>query len=852
MVTRGPSIPSRAAVESPAAPPPAPSPSKSARQRPARVHRLHTLGSYRSKTVPNFIMQCATGLTMLFSVAATILAAVAILLPRLYYVEGSRGVSLPASAIFLDPNNASSPAPVGDVLLLPDFNSYIGITVVCYGGDWSCTNRDDHTFSPIPAATIRYISNNLLLPNISSAVLDLTSGGPLDASLKRGAEACGKDSERAVDLKNLLLLAVCVAAVVAFLVLIPTTILQMRLVETERVVRAVDSVDIEFVTDISNTVRMERATGEREIFWIVLPTMLSLLCCLAMIAAIVLVYALEAELFCDGDGNVCETITAQLEAFVVRWSNVSVDQYQFTCGRGASMFALWVALGTAGGMLILTLCLLLMFYCGNRRTFLGIVQNRIKEIKQQHAMISVTVAQGVPVSTEDPPPAPVQRPLTPPRRYRSPRTGPLGSPVLGPQRISPVRAPPPPPGRRMKPLRSSAVYTPRERSASQDEAGAVEIEIASIAQQRIDLVMKQEAIQRTEIASGEKIQFAGSFGLVKRKMWRVERAVSLHNWCLDWYYGPLLDLFVEETFRRQELIRKWLEKLLDRCSRLPEDVNGEPFACRLVNVDDALSWASPYRLDGDGTRHTNPQDQPYSPISRLRGLPYFEEQWRRIMDSPTRRFYDPTYGIPRRRGGDAVSSVEVSSASDDDAPGQYHGLLVRTPGNNNNRLLATPPRDRYSGLRESRELYPVLYSPRQLPNHEGQPSPLDFRAITKATDDLRKAYEDAVRKSSSRPAFDRGVNASRDAALDFQHAIARSQAGLNANPPVGAGQPTASVTSRMPQPSPTAPVHWEDKPDASWGQAAVAQRLAELSKYTNGSSVDASHADDADEDGDLR
>ncbi|CUG87357.1 membrane-associated protein, putative [Bodo saltans] len=848
MVTRGPPRADAATA------PPASNLSKGVRQRPASANRSRTLGTYRSKTVPAFILQCLTGLSMLLCVAVTILATVSILLPRLYYVEGSRGVSLPASEIFIDPTNAS--VPLGDVVLMPDFNAYIGIAVVCYGGDWSCTNRDDHTFSPLPSTTIGYISSDLILPNISSAVLDLTSGGPLDASLKRGAEACGKNSGRAVNLKNLLVLAVCVAAVVSFLVLIPTTVLQMRLVETERVVNAVDSVDVEFVIDKSNMVVMERATGDREIFWIVLPTLLSLLCCAAMVTAMILIVVLDSELYCDGDGDVCKVITTQLEAFVVKWSNVSVSQYHFSCGRGASMYAIWVGLAMACCMFLSTMCLLLMFHCGKRRAFLEVVQERIKEMQHQHSVIAMSVAHGVPIVAEGAAPrsAAAQRPASPLSRPRSPSIASSnGSAMQDLQRTSPVRAPPPPPGRKMKPLRSAAAYSPRERSASQDEAGVLADELASIAQQRMDLVVKQEAIQRAEIASGEKVRFVGSFGLIKRKAWRVERAVSLHNWCLDWYYGPLLDLLVEETFRRQELIRKWLEKLLERSSRFPDDANGEPFACRLTDVDEALGWASPYRLDGDGvgSTHTNPQDSPYSPISRLRGLPYFEEQWRRIMDSPTRRYYDPNYGAPtsnagRRRGGGDGSSVEVSSASDDDSPRHHHDLLMRTatPGNSS-RVLATPPRDRYSALRESRELYPVLYSPRQIPNHEGQPSPLDFRAITKATDDLRKAYEDAVRKSSSRPAFDRGVNASRDAALDFQHAIARSQAGLAANPPVGAGvPPPASATPRIPQPSLTAPRHWEDKPDSSWGHAAVAQRLAELSKYTNSANADAEDDDD--------
>lgn len=822
-------------------------PSTTARQREAPVDRTRVIGVHRAKTVPAFILQGLTGLTMLCAVAATILAAISILVPRLYVVQSSLGVSLPPREVFADPTNTSI-MPNNDVVLMPDFTAYIGVTVVCYGGDWSCTNRNEHTFEPVPSTTIDFVSNDWLLPNVSNAVLGLTSGGPLDASLKRGAEACDKSPGRAVNLKNLLLLALCVGAVVSFLVLIPTTILQMRLIETERVVDAVDSNNMEFLLNSANRVRIERASGSREIFWIVLPTTLSLLSCLAMIAALVLLFVLEDELYCEG-GDMCKIVLDGLRAFVIKWSHVPVDNYAFSCGIGAAHIAIEAGLAATLFTFLSTAGLLLLFHFGRRQRFLGIVQARIDDLTKQHAETMISVAHGVPIETNAAAPSP-RRPSSPVTRPRSPSVTSATNSAIQSQRTSPVRAPPPPPPSKRKPLRSAAVmYSPRNgRSASPDEHDVLEGEMASIAQQRLELLVKQEAIRRGEILSTEKVGFVGSLGLIKRKAWRVERAVCLHDWCLDWYYGPLLDLLVEETFRRQELIRKWWEKLLDRCTRFPE-ANGEPLALKLVTVDDAMSWASPYRLEGDAPR-TYPQDQPYSPVSRLRGLPYFEEQWRRIMDSPTRRFYDPTYGVPssaRRHGGEG-SSVEVSSASDDDSPRHHSDLLMRT-ASPHSRVLGTPPRDRYSNLRESRELYPVLYSPRRTPNHSDPNPPLDFRAITKATDDLRKAYEDAIRKSSSRPSFDRGVNASRDAALDFQHAIARSQAGLQANPPTGVGVPPPTATSRL-APQPNTSVHWEDKPDASWGQAAVAQRLAELSKYTK-SAAEASNLDDVDE-GDLR
>ncbi|KEG11833.1 hypothetical protein DQ04_02231020 [Trypanosoma grayi] len=117
-----------------------------------------------------------------------------------------------------------------------------------------------------------------------------------------------------------------------------------------------------------------------------------------------------------------------------------------------------------------------------------------------------------------------------------------------------------------------------------------------------------ENTRRTTLCREQELDFSANVRWVKRKLWQGEYACLLHQRSLDWFFGPILDLHVEETFCRQKLVHSYCSRLLGKLERLKKESEScEDVLKRIeaatdvvrLNEHDLLGCVSHYAVDDD-------------------------------------------------------------------------------------------------------------------------------------------------------------------------------------------------------------------------------------------------------------
>lgn len=750
------------------------------------------------QSIPTAALAALMSLLLVFSAVVTVLSIITLVMPNMYTVENQRPIAAPAAWVLREPGNLSR------VIVVPDFVASVGIISVCY--DTVCTSRQERTTRPVPQSTLQMLRRGDLLVNVTTAVLQLTAGGPLDFSIQRGVVSCESTVSASKLLRGLIIAAFCVAAAASVGISVPVVVTVQRFKTLGRIVEAVRTANFESMLITRESLSALRKAPQKEIRTVQTIILLSFLSCAAMIAAVVLFGHWENDVNHCHARNACSDITSGLREFARKILGDSFDPTTLavSCGPAAGSVTMWSALVSSVVQLLLSLAVMAMYWCGGRRPHLHHVHDRIELMLVQES----------------------QRTAAQPALAVSPETDKTAD------------------ARKRSPSRE--LFSPRDVPEQQRHSDALAAELSHLLSTKAQVMEDDERCARLSVVRLEYASFY-ALALTKRKVWRSTRVVDLHDWSLQWYFGPLLDFHVEETYYRQEIIRKWYSKVLDRCVTFSQqarniahdlDVSGgvvvpETLVCAF---DEALSWASFYQPSRVGL----PSAEPTSPLSALRGIPYFEQEWLRIIDSHSRR-YD--HG---RTGGGREHSVEVSSdTSDDDAADSVLRRAARGGYGTPSRANQPKHRDASStvanqSLLDGRALYPTITSPRGIVPHSWRQSDLrrspprwnsdahsrrvDFKTLERDNDAVRKAYEQAILRSSSRPHFSHGFNAAADAARDFQQSVSAGELAAR-----GASAPSGRRPHDMPVPVTAPAIVWGDAPTRSWGEGAVADRLAQLS-----------------------
>lgn len=685
-----------------------------------------------------------------------------------------------------------------NVTIVPSFDVEVGWFEVCYDGTSNCRSRNDDSLQPLSSESIVLLVSDQY-PAEVAPIVDRVIEVAVDFSLNRGAKHCGNTKSSAQIYRGLVVAGLCLAGLCGLLGAIPGVLLINRMGQRKQNAAALQQTQsLRFVND-------ERRRAKSEALLLALTAVFYFAAVVGIVVAMVLFYRLEEDILrCDGS-SLCDSFLDGMRPMYASSmiSNYTTSAEQPTCGSGPALICFWVALLVVGLAFVALILFVIMYLFSRRR------QRIYDECKQTALRLTLEQNEkdGALSDHEDTFQGVHEAPLT---------------------------------------------YSPRDRSPSPSHS------LAQVLQERLQICIEEEHLRRQNLKSLEHCAMYGSVHYPHRKLWRCVRVVTLHEWCLDWFFGPILDAHLEETHYRQELMRRWFSGV---CKILSETTRKVGHAFPTPNLHAMYATASHYR------------DAPSS--SRIGAFADRQAEWMHIVDSPTRR---SSLSHPRRApSGD---SVEISSDSSSDdgleatATPLHHRPFYTPPPRNNTsdqfrmtyeelirRATTRRPFHRFQPQHApQRSFSPVTPRPVGLNNSTHGMSSFQqhnssfgggggssiraprysSRTVAEeisAADETSRAYAASLYRSSQRPLYDHGYDARHDAATDFRSAMDRGRQSTPTSALMPRQQPWEQPTAFTPLDTSSfrsTPSNWSQPPTTiggRWGEEIVRERLSQLNRF---------------------